>query len=85
MLGMRMGLYMSMPGAAQCIQNDKVMEELNGTLGMSNAYFFNPEAPNSAVDAWKEKVGPMFMAIEAKMKAEGWMHVAGNTVLPADF
>jgi hypothetical protein len=61
------------------------MEELNGTLGMSNAYFFDPSAPNSAVDAWKEKVGPMFMAIEAKMKAEGWMHVAGNTVLPADF
>merc|ERR1712147_403833 len=85
LLGMRCGLYMGMPSPASCIHNDKLMEELNDLLGGSNKYFFNPDLPQSAIDEWMPKVQKIFMGIEAKMKAEGWCHVAGNSPLPADF
>lgn len=77
MIGMRCGLYQ---GATpeMCHANDANMENLNNTLGKSNAYFFNPEAPKDKVDEWKKEVGPMWMAMEAKMKECGWSYLAGN-------
>lgn len=83
MLAMRLGLY---KGATPegCHWNDAIMEDLNSTIGESPAYFFGKQE-ESVVDAWKPKLHVIFDKMEAKMTAEKWMCVGGNTPLPADF